>query len=216
MGENSSEHADGRQETGTAIYSFMDLVAGEAEQYAADHTSPLSPLLEEIERYSLKKTDSPSWLTGRIEGRFLQLIITLSGFRNVVDIGTFTGYSALAMAESIPEDGKGKAEIEVFNVTKRIAAAKINRSSVKNPIVPEDIVANLIWDSQTSNRFVVVGDFDFDRDVERSRHRTAVKLIDPKQHMAYIYWNLHTESELWGEKVCKTNALKQGDVCIAR
>ncbi len=84
----------------------MDLVAGQAEQYAADHTSPMSPLLEEIENYTLKKTEYPNMLTGRIEGRFLQLIITLSGSRNVVDIGTFTGYSALAMAESIPPDGK--------------------------------------------------------------------------------------------------------------
>ena len=106
MGKNSSENADGQQGTGKAIYSFMDLVAGGAEQYAADHTSPLSPLLEEIENHTLKKTAYPSMLTGRIEGRFLQLIIALSGFRNVIDIGTFTGYSALAMAESIPPDGK--------------------------------------------------------------------------------------------------------------
>jgi len=106
MEKNSSEYADGQQETGKAIHSFMDMVAWEAEQYAADHTSPMSPLLEEIEDYTLNKTESPSWLTGRIEGRFLQLIIVLSGFRNVIDIGTFTGYSALAMAESIPPDGK--------------------------------------------------------------------------------------------------------------
>ena len=106
MGKNSSEYADGQQETGKAIHSFMDMVAGEAEQYAADHTSPMSPLLEEIENFTLKKTEYPSMLTGRVEGRFLQLIIVLSGFRNVIDIGTFTGYSALAMAESIPPDGK--------------------------------------------------------------------------------------------------------------
>ena len=106
MINNSSENADGKPETGKAIYSFMDVVAGEAEQYAAGHTSPMSSLLEEIESYSLKETDHPSMLTGRVVGRFLQLIIALSGFRDAVDIGTFTGYSALAMAESIPPDGK--------------------------------------------------------------------------------------------------------------
>ena len=102
----SFNNAGGKQETGKAIYSFMDVVAGEAEQYAAGHTSPMSSLLEEIESYSLKETDHPSMLTGRVVGRFLQLIIALSGFRDMVDIGTFTGYSALAMAESIPPDGK--------------------------------------------------------------------------------------------------------------
>ncbi len=106
MSKNSSGNAGGQQETGKAIYSFMDVVAGEAEQYAAGHTTPMSPVLEEIERYTLKKSGYPSMLTGRIEGRFLQLIVALSGFRDVVDIGTFTGYSALAMAESLPPDGK--------------------------------------------------------------------------------------------------------------
>ena len=106
MRKNSSGNVRGQQETGKAIHSFMDVVAWEAEQYAAGHTSPMSPILEEIESYTVKETDYPSMLTGRVEGRFLQLILSLSGFRDVVDVGTFTGYSALAMAESIPSDGK--------------------------------------------------------------------------------------------------------------
>ena len=87
------------------IYSFMDLVAKEAEEYAADHTTPLSPLLEELEQFTLTNTSYPSMLTGRVEGRFLQLMVLLSGARRIVDIGTFTGYSALAMAEAVPEGG---------------------------------------------------------------------------------------------------------------
>ncbi|MFH2092619.1 MAG: class I SAM-dependent methyltransferase [Pseudomonadota bacterium] len=106
MRKNSNGNADRQQEASKAIHSFMDMVAGEAEQYAAGHTSPMSPLLEEIESYTLRETDYPSMLTGRVEGRFLQLIVALSGFSDVVDIGTFTGYSALAMAESVPPDGK--------------------------------------------------------------------------------------------------------------
>jgi caffeoyl-CoA O-methyltransferase len=106
MGKNSTGIEDGPQESGKAIYSFMDAVAGEAEQYAAAHTTPLSPVLEEIEKYTLEESGYPSMLTGRVQGRFLQLIVSLSGFRNVVDIGTFTGYSALAAAESVPPDGR--------------------------------------------------------------------------------------------------------------
>lgn len=88
------------------ICCFMDLVAGEAEEYASNHSTPMSPILEEIEDYTLTKTPYASMLTGRVEGRFLQLIAQLSGARNIVDIGTFTGYSALAMAEVIPDDGE--------------------------------------------------------------------------------------------------------------
>jgi hypothetical protein len=80
----------------------------------------------------------------------------------------------------IPEDGKGKAEIEVFHVTETVSAARINTSSRKNPIVTEDIVANLIWDSKTSNVFVVAGDFDFDRDgrIERDGKKKIEQLIE--------------------------------------
>jgi hypothetical protein len=64
----------------------------------------------------------------------------------------------------IPEDGKGKAEIEVFQVDPKVSVARIVKSNIKNPIVKEDLVANLIWDSKTSNRFVVIGDFDLNND----------------------------------------------------
>jgi caffeoyl-CoA O-methyltransferase len=87
------------------IYCFMDMVAREAEEYAADHTTPMSALLEEVENFTLTRTPYPNMLTGRVEGRFLQLTVQLCGARHAVDIGTFTGYSALAMAEALPLNG---------------------------------------------------------------------------------------------------------------
>jgi caffeoyl-CoA O-methyltransferase len=83
----------------------MDIVAKEAEEYAAEHTTPMSPLLEEVEYFTLTSTTYPSMLTGRVEGRFLQLAVQLSGAHQIVDIGTFTGYSALSMAEVLPHGG---------------------------------------------------------------------------------------------------------------
>ncbi|MEN6437041.1 MAG: class I SAM-dependent methyltransferase [Syntrophobacter sp.] len=88
------------------VYCFMDVVAKEAEEYAADHTTPMSTLLEEVEHFTLTTAAHPSMLTGRVEGRFLQLVVRLSGARRIVDVGTFTGYSALAMAEVLPPDGE--------------------------------------------------------------------------------------------------------------
>ncbi len=64
----------------------------------------------------------------------------------------------------IPKDGKGKAELEVFDVAKTFSAARIIRSEIKRPIVADDIVANLIWDSDKTNVFVVTGEFDLDND----------------------------------------------------
>ncbi|MHC4752993.1 MAG: BRCT domain-containing protein, partial [Planctomycetota bacterium] len=76
---------------------------------------------------------------------------------------TFTVYDR---GTSVPEDGMGKAEIEVFDVAKTYSAARITRSELRKPILQGDIVANLIWDSDKSNVFVIVGDFDLDGDGE--------------------------------------------------
>lgn len=66
-------------------------------------------------------------LTGRVEGKFLQFIVRLSNARRIVDIGTFTGYSALAMAEALPEDGE-ILTIEVNPEHAKIAQGFFDRS----------------------------------------------------------------------------------------
>ncbi|HMK61152.1 MAG TPA: class I SAM-dependent methyltransferase [Dissulfurispiraceae bacterium] len=103
------------------IYCFMDVVSKEAELYAADHSSPMSDVLEEVEHYSITNTSYPSMLTGRVEGRFLSLIAQLTGATRIVDVGTFTGYSALAMAEAMPDSGN---VITIENNPKHAALAR--------------------------------------------------------------------------------------------
>ena len=111
------------------IFSFMDLVAKKAEDYARGHTTPMSELLEELEYFTLTRTLYPNMLTGRVEGRFLQLAVQLSGAHYIVDIGTFTGYSALAMAEALPDKGE-LLTIEHNPDHARIAQDFFNRSPV--------------------------------------------------------------------------------------
>lgn len=64
----------------------------------------------------------------------------------------------------IPKDGKPKAEVEVFAVDDTISAARITQSQVANPIGMGDLVANLVWDSDKANTFVLAGEFDLDGD----------------------------------------------------
>jgi hypothetical protein len=63
----------------------------------------------------------------------------------------------------IPRDGKGKAEIEVLEPQERMSIARIAVSNPKKPVLVDDAIANLVWDSQKSRVFVVAGDFDFDK-----------------------------------------------------
>jgi len=64
----------------------------------------------------------------------------------------------------IAKDGKGKAEIEVFDVGKTFSAARIINPNKRNPVMEGDSIANLIWDSDKENVFVVAGLFDLDND----------------------------------------------------
>jgi hypothetical protein len=80
----------------------------------------------------------------------------------------------------IPEEGEGKAEIEVFQVAEQVSAARIVKSDIKDPVVKDDIVANLIWDRNIPNRLVVAGDFDFNNDgtVDPEGAQRIVELIE--------------------------------------
>ena len=76
------------------------------EAYAAAHSSPEPPALAALASETREATDAPGMMVGRIEGRFLEFLVYLSQPRLVVEIGTFTGYSALSMAPALPPGGR--------------------------------------------------------------------------------------------------------------
>ena len=84
----------------------MRIADKKVEEYAREHTKPAPELLERLEDFTCEEMPESDMLTGRVEGRFLKLIAKTSGAKNVFECGTFTGYSALSMAEALPEDGK--------------------------------------------------------------------------------------------------------------
>ena len=73
--------------------------------YAATHTTTSSETLRSVAASTLVWTDLPELMIDEAEGQLLRLLVALSGARKVIEIGTFTGYSALAMAETLPPDG---------------------------------------------------------------------------------------------------------------
>ena len=75
-------------------------------------------------------------------------------------------FSVYDKAAGIPRDGTPKAQVEVLAIDRRVATARILTSERKNPIHEGDSIANLIWDADRKNRFVVAGEFDLDRNGE--------------------------------------------------
>lgn len=75
------------------------------EQFAHDHTKPESDLFRRLRDETYAEMSSPGMQVGRIEGRFLKMLVRLTAARSILEIGMFTGYSALMMAEGLPDDG---------------------------------------------------------------------------------------------------------------
>jgi caffeoyl-CoA O-methyltransferase len=84
----------------------LTLVPEAIEEYASAHTEPASPLFEQLRKETYAKMEMPQMQVGPIEGTFLRLLVRLAGAKRVLEIGMFTGYSALMMAEGLPEDGE--------------------------------------------------------------------------------------------------------------
>ena len=85
-------------------YHFI--VTAAIEDYAARFSHAEPPLLTELRKETYGKTPIPQMLSGPVEGAFLKFVTQMSGAKRVLEIGTFTGYSALMMAEALPKNGE--------------------------------------------------------------------------------------------------------------
>lgn len=74
-------------------------------EYCEAHTTPEPDYLQKLNRATHLRTLYPQMLSGRLQGRFLSFISKLLRPRHVLEVGTFTGYSALCLAEGLTEDG---------------------------------------------------------------------------------------------------------------
>lgn len=77
----------------------------ELNQYCTNHSSNLGDVLHQLERETHLKTLAPQMLSGHLQGAFLQLFSQLQQPKKIVEIGTFTGYSAICLAKGLTSDG---------------------------------------------------------------------------------------------------------------
>jgi len=84
------------------MFSF---IPEELENYVDSHCTPESALHEKLAADTRDNTKQPQMMVGNVEGLLLRTLVRATGAQRVLEIGTFTGYSALAMAEALPEDG---------------------------------------------------------------------------------------------------------------
>jgi caffeoyl-CoA O-methyltransferase len=85
---------------------MADIVDPRIEEYAVAHSTPEPALFTDLAAETRTSTSAPNMMVGTLEGRFLSFLVTMLRPQLVLEIGTFTGYSALSMAEALPPGGR--------------------------------------------------------------------------------------------------------------
>ena len=80
-------------------------IPSELNRYAEEHTTPPADHLVRLAEETRAELSLPQMLTGPVEGRLLETLAFVAGARRVLDVGTYSGYSALSMAAALPADG---------------------------------------------------------------------------------------------------------------
>jgi caffeoyl-CoA O-methyltransferase len=130
----------------------LDLISPLVEEYARIFSSPEDSLQKNISDFTYKNHPEAHMLSGHLQGKFLELISILLKPRRILEIGTFTGYSAVSLAKGLPADGQLHT-IELRKSEADKAREFFSQSPYHNQIILHtgsalDIIPNLdeIWD----------------------------------------------------------------------
>ena len=84
----------------------LEIINEKANEYAQTYSTATDDLLKEIEKYTLENHEHSNMLSGPLQGKFLEMISLIVQPKTILEIGTFTGYSALCLAKGLAEGGQ--------------------------------------------------------------------------------------------------------------
>jgi len=130
----------------------VELIHPQVQQYAENYSSPEDALLQEISEYTMQHHAEAQMLSGHLQGKVLEMLSCMIQPRRVLEIGTFTGYSALCLAKGLTSDGQLHT-IELREEDAALSRAYFDRSSFSRQIISHtgnalDIIAGMkeTWD----------------------------------------------------------------------
>lgn len=112
----------------------MDLILPSAQDYAEAFSSPEDALLHEVNQYTLDHHKEYVMLSGHLQGKVLEMVSHMIRPRRILEIGTFTGYSALCLAKGLTDDGELHT-IELRQQDADLARAFFDRSEHGHKII---------------------------------------------------------------------------------
>ena len=112
----------------------MDLIHQLANEYALKHSSPMDELLSEIYQYTIENHPESHMISGPLQGNLLTMISRMIQPKTILEIGTFTGYSAICLAKGLQENGR-LLTIESRASEATVAKRFFDRSDFKEKIL---------------------------------------------------------------------------------
>ena len=117
----------------------MEFISQELDDYVCDHTDIESDLLKELNRETNVKVLNPRMLSGHYQGRVLSMLSKMIQPYRILELGTYTGYSALCLAEGLTENGR-LITVDVNPELEEMVDKYIQKSPFKNQI--QQIIGN--------------------------------------------------------------------------
>ena len=86
--------------------SFFEEISPEMDRYLENHTSAEPEILKRLRKETFQKTTQPHMISGYLQGRLLSILSKIASPKLILEIGTFTGYASLCLAEGLQKEGK--------------------------------------------------------------------------------------------------------------
>ena len=179
--------------------SYFEELHPEMDRYLEDTASTEPEILKRLRKETFQKTTQPHMISGYLQGRLLSLISKMVSPKNILEIGTFTGYAALCLAEGLQKDGK----LTTLDVNEDLA------------YIPKKYFAESEFASQIEFRLENALDFlknsseTFDLifiDADKENYPEYLQLVNPRMKSGSV---LMIDNVLWYGKVLDEKGNKQ-------
>jgi caffeoyl-CoA O-methyltransferase len=161
------------------------------EQYILDHSTPEDPILEDLYRQTHIRFVNPNMVSGHEQGKLLEFFSRMIQPGNILEIGTFTGYSAICLSKGLKENGK-LITIEINDELASFAGEYFKKTRSENKIIP-----------MTGNALEIIPSLDMKFDLvfidgDKREYTDYYKLIIDKLNPGGF---ILADNVLWGGKV---------------
>ena len=173
----------------------MDFIDDDIMQYAENHSQEESQLLKELQRETHQKILQPRMISGHFQGRFLSFLSRLIQPEKILEVGTYTGYATLCLAEGLKKNGA----IHTIDINEELF-------DFHKKYFDKSLYKNQIFSHQGDAKKIIPGlDFNFDLvfiDADKSNYSLYFDLILPKLNPGGI---IIADNVLWSGKVLHDN-----------